>query len=160
MIVEVRERGVGGEAVEGREAVGERVATLVGVVVEDEVAFAISEGDGEVVEAVYEGVVLEQQVGVTVGVEVCDEGSGGGGVRGQRGGVEGRCVHGAIAVAGVDAGAEDEVGYAVAVEIAERGWDAGGWEWLLVEGAASVAVEDGVVPDDVEFAIIVEIECD
>ena len=69
-------------------------------------------------------------------------------------------MRGAIAVAGIDAGAEDEVRYAVAVEVAERGGDAGGWERLLVERAVSVGVEDGVVPDDVGFAIVVEIEGD
>jgi hypothetical protein len=62
-----------------------------------------------------------------------------------------------IAIACVDAGADDDVRDAVAVEITYCEHGARKRDSTLVEGAVSIPKIDGAVPEKVELVVVIEV---
>src|ERR1700733_4772582 len=109
-------------------------------------------------------VVAEKHVGVTVSVDVREDGRGNGVGLLQGGGGKQRCgLEGAVAVARVDGcwsdggGLDEDVGDSVAVKVADGERSSEEAERLLQEGAVALAEEDDVVPDEVGSFVVVEV---
>ena len=66
-------------------------------------------------------------------------------------------MKGPVAIACVDAGTDDDIRDAVAVEITYCEHRTGKRDSTLVEGAVSIPKIDGAVPEKVELMVVIEV---
>jgi hypothetical protein len=54
-------------------------------------------------------------------------------------------------------GVDDDIGDAVAVEVADREWGAWEWDAALLKSAVALTEKDVACPEEIELVIVVEV---